>query len=100
MPDSSPQGLLLQSMGGWGSEYLTGLSILATGNYFGVQALRGLHYDGRSPWVMYPVVTPKMTGFQEQLFLRVLPYLASLRLFNSQVRRSSTNMILKNVIAG
>ena len=38
MPDSSPQGLLLQSMGGWGSEYLTGLTTSA-GNYFGVQAL-------------------------------------------------------------
>jgi hypothetical protein len=37
MPDSSPQGLLLQSMGGWGSEYLTGLNSI-TGKYFGVQA--------------------------------------------------------------
>ena len=35
--DNSPQGLLLQSMGGPGSEYLTGLNS-TTGNYFGIQA--------------------------------------------------------------
>jgi hypothetical protein len=37
MADSSPQGLLLQSMGAPGSEYVTGLNSI-TGNYFGVQA--------------------------------------------------------------
>ena len=37
MADNSPQGLLLQSMGGPGSEYLTGLNP-TTGNYFGIQA--------------------------------------------------------------
>ena len=32
--DNSPQGLLLQSMGGPGGEYLTGLNS-TTGSYFG-----------------------------------------------------------------
>ena len=35
--DNSPQGLLLQSMGGPGSEYLTGITS-TTGSYFGIQA--------------------------------------------------------------
>jgi len=35
--DNSPQGLLLQSMGGPGSSYLTGLSA-QTGWFFGIQA--------------------------------------------------------------
>ena len=35
--DNSPQGLLLQSMGGPGSEYLTGINS-TTGSYFGIQA--------------------------------------------------------------
>ena len=36
--DNSPQGLMLQSMGGPGSEYLTGTNSV-TGAYFGIQAL-------------------------------------------------------------
>tara|TARA_B100000131_G_scaffold85519_1_gene82456 strand:- start:864 stop:1130 length:267 start_codon:yes stop_codon:yes gene_type:complete len=36
--DNSPQGLLLQSMGGAGGRYITGTSQV-TGNFFGIQAL-------------------------------------------------------------
>ncbi len=36
--DNSPQGLLLQSMGGAGGAYLTGTTQIA-GNFFGIQAL-------------------------------------------------------------
>lgn len=37
MPDTSQQGLLLQSMGAWGSEYVTGLNAVQ-GSFFGIQA--------------------------------------------------------------
>lgn len=36
--DNSPQGLLLQSMGGAGGRYLAGTTQV-TGNFFGIQAL-------------------------------------------------------------
>ena len=45
MPDSSPQGLLLQSMGAGGSDYLTGTNPL-TGEYFGIQALEDCTIGG------------------------------------------------------
>ena len=43
--DNSPQGLLLQSMGGPGSEYLTGTNSV-TGAYFGIQALEDCTMGG------------------------------------------------------
>ena len=43
--DNSPQGLLLQSMGGPGSEYLTGTNPV-TGKYFGIQALEDCTMGG------------------------------------------------------
>ena len=38
MPDNSPQGQLIQSMGGAGGQYLTATTPV-TGHYFGIQAL-------------------------------------------------------------
>jgi hypothetical protein len=38
MPDNSPQGQLIQSMGGAGGQYLTGTTQVV-GNFFGIQAL-------------------------------------------------------------
>jgi len=39
MPDNSPQGQLVQSMGGAGGKYLTSAIPAATGSFFAIQAL-------------------------------------------------------------